>query len=801
MVQIRNYKISLVIIFSLICITSLAQSPQNMDARKLSDQQILQIVHEIDARGLSMDQAIELASAEGATQSQIEEIQTRIQKLKSNNGKSVAKQGSGNLQAKALTQEHLTAKAKVKASPKNKKIFGFNLFNAENLTFEPSVNIPVPPSYVLGINDELTINIWGVSQHTYQLSVNSNGSITIPDLGPVYIAGLDFDKAEKRIRKSLIAIYQGMGGEQPNTFAEISISNLRSIKVNVIGDVNAPGTYTLPATASAFNALYLSGGPNENGSFRNIQVIRQNKVVSTIDVYDFLINANTAHNITLRDQDIIFIPPYTKRVAVSGAFKRDGYYELKDKENLTNLLTYLGGFSEKAYHDRVNIVRTTGKDFKVLDIEQADFNSFIPQNGDSIIAGEIINRFENRVNITGAVFRPGTYQLTDSMHLSDLIAKADGVREDVFSNRGLLMRLGENLTPTNIAFDVNDVIHGKNDILLKREDQVVIQNISGMRQYRFVRVYGQVRFPGQYQYRQNMTLKDLIFMAGGLTEAASESFIEVARRHDYKEAAQVSDQLATLYQINIDRDLGLSDKDSRFALNPFDYVYIRKAPSYNEQRTVTIFGEVVYPGAYSISSKDERVSDLIKRAGGLTPQAYSKGATLIRQNDNRPDLKQTIHTVMADSLLSKIKKEMDHSMLELQLDKILTEPGTISDYILRAGDQISIPEEMQEVKVSGEILNPMGLAFQQKKPLKYYIDRSGGFSSNAKRGKVFVIYSDGTTKVTKTLLGRNYPKPAPGCQIIVPAKPEKTRTDQTTKWLAIASTFSSIALAIATIFK
>lgn len=780
---------------------ALAQQPQDINISNLSNDQVKQIVSQVNARGLTMDQAIEMAKARGATNSQIEELKARIQSLDFNQGKSISTPDNQSLQDNSKSRDSFTQKVQIRTTPKNKKIFGYNLFNTDNLTFEPSVNIPVPKSYVMGINDEITINIWGASQHTYQLIVDSNGNISIPDLGPVYVSGLDFSEAEERIRKRLVAIYQGMGGQTPNTFAEISISNLRSIKVNVIGEVNAPGTYTLPATASAFNALYLSGGPSENGSFRNIEVIRQNKIISKIDVYDFLTNQNTKDNITLRDQDILFIPTYKKRVVVSGAFKRDGYFELKGDENLDDLLTYLGGFADNAYKDRLSVIRMTDKEFKVLDVDQSQFNNFIPQNGDSIIAGEIINRFTNRVNINGAVFRPGTYQLTDGMHLSDLIAKADGVKEDVFSNRGLLIRLGKDLSPINIAFNVKDVLQGKNDILLKREDQVVIQKISDMRESRFVRVYGQVRFPGQYQYRDDMSLKDLIFMAGGLKEDASESYLEVARRRDYQEAAKVSDQLATLYQMNIDRNLSLSDKDAAFRLKPYDYIYVRKAPSYNNQRTVTINGEVVYPGAYSISSKDERVSDLIKRAGGLTPQAYAKGATLLRKDKNSSVFKQSLSEVMPDSLISKAENQMGSSKLELQLDKIMANPGSLSDYILREGDQITIPEEMQEIKVAGEVLNPIGLAYQPNKSLKYYINRSGGFSTKAKKGKVFIIYSDGTSKVTKRFLGRSYPKPEPGCQIIVPSKPPKQGGDQTSKWLAIASTFSSIAIAVAALLK
>ena len=799
--QNRNRKLIWFFFLMACCLISSAQVPTDINIDELNDQQVKQIVSEVNARGLTIDQAIELAQARGATTTQINKLRARIQEIQFEKGESMANPEAGTLQDNSLAREAFTEKATVSTSPKNKNIFGFNLFNAENLTFEPSINIPVPQNYVLGINDEITIDIWGASQQTYQLTVGSNGSIQIPDLGPIQVSGLDFNEAEKLIRKRLIAIYRGMSGNTPNTFAAVSISNLRSIKVNVIGEVNAPGTYTLPATASAFNALYLSGGPNENGSFRKIKIIRQNKVIREIDVYDFLIHANTENNIGLREQDIIFIPTYNKRVEVKGDFKREGYYELLDNETLNDLLSFVGGFSDKAYQELLTVTRMTGKEYQVLDVPKAEFSKFIPQNGDSLVAGEIINRYENRVSIQGAVFRPGTYALSQNMKLSQLIAKAEGVTEDVFSNRGVLIRLGKDLSPMTIAFNVTDVLNGKDDLQLKREDQVIIQDIFSMREARYIRIYGQVQHPGEYEYSDHLSMKDLIFMAGGFTEAASESFIELARRHDYQTASEITDKLVTLHQFNIDRDLALTNEDAAFELKPFDYIYIRKAPSYSEQRTVNILGEVLYPGPYSISNKSERISDLIQRSGGLTPYAYTLGAILKRKNENQDIIKEAMGFVMEDSLVEKAEKQIETSKLELRLNEIMANPGSVYDYILREGDEITIPEAMQEVKISGEVLNPIGLAYQKDESLKYYIERSGGFGTNAKKGKVFIIYSDGTTRITKNFLGHNYPNPEPGCQIVVPSKPERPAGDQTTKWLAIASTFSSLAVAIAAVLR
>lgn len=796
-------KTSLIITFLLCLLFNgiKAQDPSTINVNNLSNQQIQQIANEVKARGLNIDEAAAFAQTKGATPTQIEELKRRIQELNFSQGKSVANPGATTVKTSNLSREAFSEKAKIQASAETKKIFGFQLFNSENLTFEPPVNIPTPQNYVIGIQDELTISIWGASQQTYQLSVETNGAINIPDIGPVYVAGMEFTKAKELIKRRLVAIYQGMEGATPNTYAEVSISNLRSIKVNVIGEVMAPGTYTLPSTASAFNALYLSGGPNENGSFRNIQILRDNKVIKNIDVYDYLINANTQGNIQLREQDVIYIPTYKKRVEAKGAFKRTGIFELTEKEKLSDFIRYVGGFTDEAFKSQLSLTRITDSERKVMDIAQADFDNFTPSNGDILVASGIIDRYENRVTINGAVFRPGVYALTEGLTLSGLIKKAQGVKENYFSNRGQIIRLQENLKPMTVSFNVDEILKGTKDIQLQREDQIIIQDIFSMSQKKNVTILGEVQNPGEFDFSEKMTLKDLIFRAGGFTEAASESFIEVARRHNYAEANQMSDELVKLFQFTIDRALKLDNSADTFHLQAYDYVYVRKAPSYYQQRTVTILGEVKYPGPYSIGSKNERISDLINRAGGLTPNAFVKGARMERANQQTSEVLKTLNNTVPDSISEKAKSQIQSNSLELRLTDILNKPGTAFDYILKDGDQIIIPEVAQEVRISGEILNPIGLAYQEGKPLKYYIDRSGGFSSNAQKRKTFVIYSDGTTLVTRTGLWRNYPSIEPGCQIIVPKKPEKQRNDQTGKWLGIASTMATVAIALSTLLK
>jgi protein involved in polysaccharide export with SLBB domain len=799
-------KLFLVILFLFTGVFStMAQDPTAVKVEELSDRQIQTIINEVNARGLTIEQAAQMAKFQGASEEQIEEIKKRIEELetgvklpdeKDETKKSTLKSKKEKSTEDLITEdEGKSKKEKVTISEKQKQIFGYQLFNSENLSFEPSVNIPVPQNYILGIDDEITISVWGNNQKTYQLKVLTNGAVNIPDIGLVYVSGMEYIKAKELIKRRLTAIYSNMGGANPSTYADVTVSNTRSIKVNVIGEAMIPGTYTLPSTSSAFNALYLSGGPNENGSFRNVQVIRDNKTVQTIDVYDFILNANTSSNIQLREQDIIYVPVYEKRVCASGEFKRKGLFELKENEKIADLMKYSGGFTEKAYKSQLSVTRYTEKEKKVLDISNSIFDSFVCNNGDSIVASEIIDRYENRVSISGAVFRPGTYELTEGLTLSGLIKKAQGVKESSF-NRGMILRLKEDLTPMSLSFELDKVLKGEGDIELKREDQVVIQDIFKMKEKMTVQIFGEVQRPGEYEYAENMTLKDLIFKSGGFSESASESFIELARRHSYEESTQVADELVKLYQFNIDRELKIDAESDKFILKPFDYIYVRSAPSYHKQRTVYITGEVRYPGPYSIGSKNERVSDLIKRAGGLMPNAFVKGANMKRANKQAEQNIDVLEAAIEDSMLTKVETQLKNTQLELRLESILKNPGTEFDYLLKDGDQINIPEFSQEVRISGEIRNPIGLAYESGRPLKYYIERNGGFGEKADKSKVFVIYCDGTTKVTRNFLGPVYPPIEPGCQIVIPKKEEKARIDDTGKWLGIASTLATVLLAI-----
>ena len=804
-----NFKLFLLFFaFSLIIIGENANgqvptNPASVDVNSLSDAQIQKIMQEITSRGLTQEQAITLAKGQGATQTQIDQLLARLQQQTLSPTDSTTSTKIPNRQNNLTQKATSYSKPKVAITEKIKKIFGFQLFNSENLSFEPSVNIPIPQNYILGIGDQISVSVWGASQTRYQLSINKNGSIIIPDIGPVFLSGITFEKGQALIKNRLMSIYSGMAGQFPNTWAEVSLGEIRSIKINVIGEINTPGTYTLPATASAFNALYLSGGPNENGSFREIKLIRDGQTFKIIDVYAFLINADPEANVQLREQDILFVPAYSARVEMDGEVKRKGLFEIKNNETVSDLIRFAGGFGDKAYTNTLTILRNNHKEKEVRTVPNEDFAKFNLQNGDYIKADSILNRFSNRVAISGAVFHPGNFELTPGMMLSDLIKKADGLREDAFMNRGIISRLKPDKTPENLSFDVKEIMQGKNDLLLRKEDRVQINTIVEMREARSIEISGEILRPASFPFLENMTLGDLIFKAGGFKEGADLSVIEVTRRLSYEQAAKVTEKMNNIFQFSISRDLQLTPADASFKLQPFDAVYVRRAPGYRETGVFKISGEVAYAGIYAISDKNERISDAIKRAGGVIPGAYVNGATLTRtyklstaEMEKKKQLMK-MDTTLKDSLLTMAKSYP----VGIELNKILETPGSNIDLLLQPGDEINIPQELQTVKVSGSVMNPLALTFQKNLTLRNYINSAGGYSYLAIKSKTYVVYPNGNTATNRGFIFRSSPKLTPGAEIIVPRRPEKKEADSVLKWISMASTMSTVAIAIATLLK
>jgi len=772
-------------------------NPTTIDVGNLTDAQIQKIINEMQTRGLTQEQAIAMAKAQGASQAQIDQLTTRIQQMQTGGTKPGTTVGTG---TETMQAKETSKKKEIAVSEKTKKIFGYQLFNSDKLTFEPDVNIPIPQNYTLGIGDQLTINVWGASQQKYQLTIDKSGTINIPDVGPVNLRGVSYEAGKSLILSRLKEIYNGMAGEFPNTWAEVTLGGGRSIKISVIGEINAPGTYTLPATATAFNALYLSGGPNENGSFREIRLIRDGATIKTIDVYDFLINADPTANVQLREQDILFIPNYKTRVEILGEVKHAGIFEIKPDEKMSDLIRFAGDFTDKAYAGSLTVMRNNEKEREVRNVANANYGKFSLQNGDMVTVAATLERFSNRVSITGAVFHPGNYELTPGMKLSDLIKKADGLREEAFMNRALITRLKPDNSLENISFDPKQVLNGSFDPALQKEDIIQIQSVFDLREAQNINITGEVLRPGSFEYSDNITLGDLIFKAGGFREVADLSGVEVVRRLSYEEAAKINDKMNEVYKFSLTRELKLSAADATFRLKPFDAVYVRRAPGSMIQGTFTITGEVTYTGTYAITSKKERISDAIQRAGGLIPGAYVEGATLNRTTKlSQAEIeKKKILMRMDTTIQGEIFLESKNSV-GIELGKILTNPGTTIDLLLQPGDEIYIPRQLQTIKVSGNVRNPLALTYEKRLSLNKYIDMAGGYGERSRKSNVYVLYANGTTASTRGFIFHIHPRVMPGSEIIVPKKPDTKGADNAMKWVAIASTVSSLAISIITL--
>ena len=804
-----SYMKSKLLFFSLFCafifVSAKAQNVANVNVGSLTNTQIQKIISEIERRGLSEEEAVAMATAYGLPASQIQLLQQRIRSATTGSNlliqQAIDPTGMSFLDDLDEASIFIQEKPFFFATEEEKRVFGFHLFNSENLTFEPSINIPVSPKYVIGSGDAFVISVYGASEMQYALLVDKNGNISIPEVGVVQVGGFELEIAEKRIFSKLSLIYRDLVSPQPRTFANISLEYIKSINISVVGEAFVPGTYTLPGTATAFNALYYAGGPNYHGSFREIWVLRNGEKIAELDVYDYLLNGNAAINVPLRDGDVVLIPTYKKRIRVGGNFIRTGIFESKTGETFEQLIGYTGGFSENAYQKRVELHRNTEKEREIIDLYKDFFAQIETQSGDSIFAGEILSRFSNRIIIEGAVFRPGNYELTENITLLDLINKADGVREDAFMERGLILRLNDDLTPANISFNVSDVIAGRNNIPLKREDVITISSIDMMRENRVVTIHGSVQRSGEYPFRENMTLGDVIKLAGGFLESASESYIEVTRRLSYEETKETGERIAHLFQFTVPRNLSLNNKDASFEMRPFDRIYVRNAPGFVVTPQVTVGGEINYPGQYGLTGRNERLSALIERAGGLTADAYAAGAMLTRTISISPKEKRfrdAIHSGM-DAVETT---NLDFEVIGVNLERALQNPGGRDDIFLLDGDELIIPKKIQTINTEGEVLSPLSMPYIENKGVRYYVNLSGGFGNRAMRRKTYVLYPNGTAAATHSFMFiKNYPEVKPGSQIIVPRKADRENIPPAA-WVAISTSLtSSVALIVVALIK
>lgn len=763
-------------------------------ASQISDTQMEVLMQRAMESGYTPDQIESLARSKGMSENDIKKFRERAELYYNTNGTSTDKYNQ-RIYTRPILEfpEDLEERLKSqKEEPKRDQNFGFNLFQNTDLTFEPSFNISTPKDYLIGPGDIVNIDVWGASQHSYQEVISNEGSILISNVGPVFLNGLTIDQAEEKLKNKLGKIYSGLDDGQ--TYLMITLGSVRSIQINIIGDVVLPGTYTISSLATAFNALYLAGGPTDNGSLRDVQVIRDNKVIAHIDVYEYLLKGQHSANPRLQDQDIVFVPPYSTRVSVSGEIKREMQFDIQPTESLEDLINYAGGFTGNAYTDRIKIFRKTGKEKRVLDIEANYLDAIKLDNGDEVLVDSVLNRFENRVYITGAVFRPGVFSVDDNTTLKELIVKADGLREDVYKGRISVFRLNDDLSKELIALDLNELMNSNLDFQLQREDSVRIPSIHDLREERIVKIEGEIGSPGVYEYSENMNVEDLIIQAGGLLEGASTSNIEISRRVQNDTLTSKDNKLADIIIFPISKSLELNDSASNFILKPFDQVFIRKSPSYTPQMIVSIEGEVNFPGRYAIKSRTERISDLLIRSGGITKEAYLNGASLIRKKteDKQITDRAIDITIQKDSTNNIDIKHEQFDIIAVNLADILKNPGGLNDLYLQEGDSIRILKFLQTVKVSGSVYSPNVIPYQKNFDVRDYLTNAGGVTNRSKPGHIYVVYANGAVQKTKrSLFVKKYPKIEPGAEIIVPGKPEREKMS-TAGLVSIATSLSLV---------
>ncbi len=828
--------ITLFSFFILFSIQVMAQLPggnlANFKVENLSGAQWQSVVNDFRSSGLSESQYAGRFSARGLSEGEISKLIARLRQSASTG----SQRSINDLREEVSMGTDKGLDNNLQAQDKNteleRKIFGFQLFKNSETNFTPNLNMATPKGYVIGPGDDLQLQVYGVAQSTYALKVSNEGQVSIQNIGVANIGGLTIEAATALLKEKLSIRYAGMRGPQPNTFTQLTLTNIRSIKVNMVGEVTRPGTYTLPSYVNVFNALFAAGGPTIKGSFRSVQVIRNGRVAGDIDIYDYISTGKLSQNIRLEDNDVVLIKPAQIKVEVLGPMRIEGIFEMKSQESFNDLLRFTGGFSDDAYKGMVTVTRRGLTENQVLDLSESMYASAKMQDGDLIEVRQLLDRFTNRVQISGSVNRPGPYALIPGMKLFDLIQKAGGLKGDAFLKRAILYRTKSDFTQEAIPIDLSSLENSSstNNIPLKREDVLSISSIYDLREEYYVQVSGEVNNTGLFPYSDSMTVADVLLRAGGLRYSASGSFIEIARRQGNEQG-----KIAEVFSITVNKDLSLDPAGQKFVVKPFDHVFVRALPGIQEPKKVTIKGEVKYPGDYVIDKKEMRISDLLSRSGGLSPFAYTKGATLIRQLKKKEEkttlelelerLEQIKLSLDKDAVLStsetntevyrrisqrieivkeaieKEKKEQEEKkkaeadkqqliretsaltagnnvaqieeksqdLVAVDFDKIVATPGSDADLILKDGDIIEIPEKLETVSVKGGVLYPVSVRYEEGISFREYIDRAGGFSPQAIRKRSYVIQANGKVeRVRSFLLFRSYPTVEPGAEVVVP---------------------------------
>lgn len=679
-----------------------------------------------------------------------------------------------------------------------KRIFGHDIFRRGGISFEPNMNIATPQNYVLGPGDQVIVDIYGASQKTLQLTVSPEGEITVPGYGPVYVQGMSVASAQAKIRSTVGARYSSSN-------LKVSLGNTRTIMVNIMGEVSSPGTYHLSAFSTVFHALYMAGGIKDTGTLRNVKVYRNGNLVTIVDIYEYILNGRLAGNIRLQEGDVIQVGLYDCLVGITGNVKRPMFYEMRKNESVATLLKYAGGFTGDAYRKMVHLTRQAGERYTVYNIDEFEMTSFQVDDGDAVVVDGMLNRYENMVEIKGAVFRPGKYQLgKDVTSVRTLLKSAEGVTEDAMTNRGVLHRLKADRSLEVIAVDIKGILAGTSpDIPLANEDVLFIPTEADLRQQRTLTITGEVMSPGNYQFADNTTLEDLIIEAGGLTDAASVARVDVSRRIRDPKSTNAPREISKTFTFGL-KDGFVVDGTPGFILEPYDVVHVRRSPGFKTPRNFTVTGEVVYEGAQTMTTKNMRLSDAIKLAGGLTDQAYPKNARLERvmNADERARRDFLVEQVRkqagvrsSDSIAVSQLALSNTYPVGIYLDKALANPGCEEDIILREGDRIVVPEYISTVKVSGNVMYPNTVSYKPGKSYKYYVNQAGGFGNHAKKRKTWVIYPNGTM----AQVGHGA-KIEPGCEIVVPMKPEP-KAGLVQQWVAVAQSVASMSALLVIMIK
>ena len=781
-------------------------------AAAMTDDEVIAYIKQASAAGKSDKQIGAELMAKGVTPEQADRIKARLGE-QSTSERDVTDQKTG---AAAIERVHNAANdisdqtldeigREVDKGNNNtvsaRQIYGHEVFNARSLTFEPSENLATPQNYRLGPGDEVIIDLWGTSEDHLRQTISPEGSIMISQIGPVYLNGMSISDANRHIKSLFSRKYAGM--DDAETEVQVTLGQVRTIQVDILGEVSTPGTFRMSPFSSVFHALYRAGGIRDIGTLRNIQVLRNGKKIAGVDIYEYLFDGKTSGNVRLQEGDVIIVPPYDQLVTIDGNVKRPMYYEIKPGETIDDLLNYAGGFTGDAYSGMVRLARQSGTENELYNIDRDEFSSYHLKDGDIVTVGTILDRYANRVELKGSVYRPGMFAIGNDINtVGQLVRKAEGLTDDAYSDRVLLYREGPELQLEIMALDLTGILNGSvPDVELKRNDVLVISSIHELEERGALTIDGLVARPGTYPFADNTTLEDLILQAGGLLEGASTARVEIARRIVDPTSTVQTQRLADLYTVSIENGLGVGDGKG-FLLMPYDRVTVRTSPGYGEQRSVTINGEVLFAGSYTLEKRNERISDVVRRSGGILDDAFIRGAHMTRRltDDEYTARREALNLAISNSnanvgdsiALSKIDVSRNYNV-GIDLQKALENPGSHYDLVLQPGDEIFVPEQQSIVKISGDVMFPNAVIYEPGKKISYYVDQAGGYGQTAKKNRAYIVYMNGTVAKAK-----RSSEVEPGCTIIVPSKPQRPGTNWE-RILDIATSFSSVAALAATI--